>query len=446
MKRIKIGTKIMFWYTLLVVVLLAVFLPLLYYMIATSLFNSESNSIRAVMSHVMAAVEFEDNQFHFQDEIKIPADNYVVFWDQHNQIIYQNTQETWFFTIIYELGNIRRIHNGTHDWLIYDDMVQNNDDIVKIRICVSLERMEAALGQVKTTIFIVLPIFFLVTISGGLLIAKRALRPISRITNLAREIGHGDDLTKRITDVRSTDEVGELANTFNGMLDSLEKSFEKEKRFASDASHELRMPVAVIMANAEALLEVPQDEETASSVSTILAESNRMNTIIAQLLMLTRGMEGRYKLQLEQTDLRVVSDAVLEHLHEEAEHKAISLIDETEQDVLINADQSLITQMMLNLVSNAIKYGNHNGHVWIKIVANNSKCTIQVADDGMGIAPDALPLIFDRFYRTDPSRDRSGSGLGLSIVKWIVDAHKGKIEVHSRLGKGTTFLVRLDCK
>ncbi|HCD45526.1 MAG TPA: hypothetical protein DEQ64_17710 [Lachnoclostridium sp.] len=441
MKKLKIRTKMMLWYTLLTGILLAVFLPVLYHTIAATLLDSEKNNIGATMSIAESSIEFDNGHLSIGDELKAPANTFIIIWDKSGQVIYANTQKNLFYTIQFTEGNPYRIYYNNEDWLVLDKTVQENNHVVKIRICSSIDKMEAVLNRTLFLMLVVIPLFLLITIIGGLFIAKRALRPISKITDLASEIGHGD-LSKRITGIESMDEVGELANTFNEMLASLENSFEKEKRFSSDSSHELRTPVAIIMANAEAILAATPGADPTTAANTILAESHRMNTVISQLLMLTRGIEGKYQIQLEEVSLPVLTDAVLEQLQEEAASKVITLVNET-ADVTVQADQSLLTQMMLNLVGNAIKYGKPDGHVWVKAEREGDGCLITVSDDGIGIMPEELPLIFDRFYRADKSRDRSGSGLGLSIVKWIVDMHGGKIELESTPDQGSIFLIRM---
>jgi len=229
-----------------------------------------------------------------------------------------------------------------------------------------------------------------------------------------------------------------------------ETSFNKEKRFTSDASHELRTPVAIVMAYSESLLaDLDSDEnvtELEKSLVTIHKESIHMNTIISQLLLLTRGYEGRYQLELEQIDLREIISNVIEELEEMADIEKIELSYNISDDISLRADQSLITQMMLNLVGNAIKYGKVGGNVWVTATRLEDEVIITVSDNGIGIAEEHLPFIYERFYRADQSRDRSGSGLGLSIVKWIVQEHGGRIEVKSELGNGTTFEILLKSK
>ena len=237
--------------------------------------------------------------------------------------------------------------------------------------------------------------------------------------------------------------MGRLAGAFNGMLARLEDSFQREKQFTSDASHELRTPVSVIMAYAENLAAHTPDRETVEQASAILTESRRMHSIIAQLLALTRGYEGKYQLSLEEITLAEMVSDVLAELTEEAAAGGITLIEQVPPRIQLSADQSLMTQLLLNLVENGIKYGKTGGTVAVSALEQDGHILLTIQDDGIGIGEKDLPHIFDRFYRADQARDRSGSGLGLSIVKWIVELHGWTIQAASEPGRGTRFTIQI---
>ena len=148
-------------------------------------------------------------------------------------------------------------------------------------------------------------------------------------------------------------------------------------------------------------------------------------------------------MKLERTSINIIVEAVMDQLEDDAKKRGVELVNQIADEIVITADQSLMAQLMINLVSNAIKYGVENGHVWVKARYEKDSCVITVADDGIGIKADELPHIFERFYRADLARDRSGSGLGLSIVKWIVDEHGGQISVDSEFGHGTVMEISL---
>lgn len=251
------------------------------------------------------------------------------------------------------------------------------------------------------------------------------------------------DLSKRITGITTKDEVQELADTFNTMLNRLQESFNRERQFTSDASHELRTPVAVISACTEDLMGTVQDGENARSLEAIQKESTRMNKIISQLLLLTRGYEGRYHLEKENLELYEVVGSVMDELSETASVSQIQLINEVPKSSIIYADQSLVTQLLINLIGNSIKYGVQGGFVTVRGAQVEGKCTFSVSDNGIGMKEDELEHIFERFYCADKARDRSGSGLGLSIVKWTVELHNGTISVSSEYGKGMQVTVSM---
>lgn len=443
----KIRIKMMLWYTLLTSILLIVFIPVLYNSIVDSLYNEAKSALRSTIAAAEAGVEYENNTVSWDENMTIAADMPTFIYNRDNQMIYSNSQMTLPGSLLFQNGLMRKETVDGSRWLIIDETIQKEGTgVASIRVLYNLNSLNATLNRILIIIALFIPVYLIVTVAGGLLIAKRALLPITRITKTAKSIGKGN-LSSRIMGNDSKDEVGELSNTFNEMLERLEDSFYKEKRFASDASHELRTPVSIIMAYSETLLseaDVQRDSDNLKkSLQIIHKESERMNTIISQLLKLTRGYEGRLQIVKESFDISSVIENVLEELEEMAIQSKIQLIYKNHEAVSIEADQSLITQMVINFVENAIKYGVENGHVWVSTVQRDDEIILIFEDDGIGIDEEQQKHIFERFYRADQARDRSGTGLGLSIVKWILEEHEGKIEVSSKLNGGTTFEVRL---
>ncbi|MDD3410260.1 MAG: HAMP domain-containing sensor histidine kinase, partial [Eubacteriales bacterium] len=270
-----------------------------------------------------------------------------------------------------------------------------------------------------------------------------SLRPIQRIIQSANAI-RGGELSARIPAAPAKDELGELTDTLNSMLESVETTLNREKRFTSDASHELRTPVAVMRAYTESMLaDDGVTDEQRASLATLLNECQRMQKIIGQLLTITRGQEGRYPVCMEQVSLRQLCDGVAETLADRLEEKHVTLRADVPDELTLCADQSLMTELLLNLCENALKYGKPHGRIDVHGEQNDEKLLLTVADDGIGIPPEALPHIFERFYRVDAARDRSGTGLGLSICDWIARVHGGAIRARSRLGEGSVFTVEL---
>lgn len=285
-----------------------------------------------------------------------------------------------------------------------------------------------------------MPAFLASSLRTGVVFLRICQRLSSiSITKAAESIRAGD-LSRRITGIATKDEVQGLADTFNTMLERLERSFKRERQFTSDASHELRTPVAVISACAEELEAGLSAGEAAQSLAAIRRESARMNKIMSQLLMLTRGYEGRIHLEKETLEFRNLVGSVMEELSESAAASEIRLLNQVPQGCTIFADQSLLTQLLINLIGNSIKYGVMGGKVTVRAAASETGCTFTVSN-GIGMQPQELDHIFERFYRADKARDRSGFGLGMPIVKWIVELHGGDIRVASEAGKGTQVTV-----
>ncbi len=199
----------------------------------------------------------------------------------------------------------------------------------------------------------------------------------------------------------------------------------------------------MISACAEELEEESLSGDGRETLEAIQKESQRMNKIISQLLVLTRGYEGRYHLNKERLPLREAAGSVLEELNDAAAAQKISLFNQVPEGMEVWADQSLLTQLLINLAGNAVKYGKQGGWVIVRAAQERGTCVLTVSDNGIGMSPEELEHIFERFYRADKARDRSGSGLGLSIAQWIVHLHGGKITARSQLGKGSQFTVEL---
>lgn len=448
MSRLSIRLKITLWYLLLTVILLSVFLPVLYGLISTSMYTNEEGTLRNIASQVILGCEIENDSINWGEGTKLPADASIAIVDVNGNVLVSNSNLDWISSGPFHAGVIQTITQQGKSWMVYDESLKNeNQTMAYVRVCTSLDSVTSFLTKVKIIMIIAAPIFLLIAVLGGLLIAKKALRPISKITGTAAEIEKGD-LSLRIGGIDTKDEVGHLARTFNSMLEHLEESFRRERQFSSDASHELRTPVAIIMAYSEALIasknkNCESTDDEIKSLELIRSESEKMNVIISQLLMLARGYEGKYPVEIENIDLNEIISSVVEQMHDLASESNISLQYAPNDELLCMADQSLMTQMLINLIENGIKYGRPGGYVKITAKKENNSMQIVVEDNGIGISKEDLPHIFDRFYRADKSRDRSGTGLGLSIVKWIVDEHNGKITVSGEPGVGTTFSITI---
>ena len=231
------------------------------------------------------------------------------------------------------------------------------------------------------------------------------------------------------------------------MFDRLQSSFDRETQFTSDVSHELRTPISVISSQSQyGLKYVEINDETREIFENILDESKKMTNLISKLLMLSRMDKGSQKLTIENTDFSEVVEIVVEMKMEKAEEKNITIESDVVENLYADVDKSMITRVFINLIDNAITYGKENGKILIKVFQNKDRIVCKVEDDGIGIAKEHMGKIWNRFYQVDSSRSGDNSGLGLSLVKWIIDAHKGTINVESELGKGTVFTFEFPLK
>ncbi|MEO7986111.1 MAG: HAMP domain-containing sensor histidine kinase [Gemmatimonadales bacterium] len=283
----------------------------------------------------------------------------------------------------------------------------------------------------------------------GYWLAGTSLRPVQGIMDEVEAISDGRSLHRRLAVPISGDEMSRLALTVNGMLARLERSFDSLHRFTADASHELKTPLQVLRLGVErALVHPGVPPEILESLDETLAQVNEMTELVESLLTLARADEGGVPLALEQHDLRDILSDVAETAGMLGEATGLRVTSAMpDSPVTMAVDLHRIREMLLNLVTNAVKYTPPGGTVGLELDEADDAATISVRDTGIGIAPGDLPHIFDRFWRADPARSRTGerpgTGLGLAITKWIAEAHGGSITVTSRPGRGTVFSVRL---
>ncbi|MDZ4771942.1 MAG: ATP-binding protein [Planctomycetota bacterium] len=279
---------------------------------------------------------------------------------------------------------------------------------------------------------------------GGWWLATRTLRPIARMSATAGSISERD-LTQRIDVSALPGELRDLGTTLNAAFARLESAFERQARFTADASHEMRTPLSVLRAQAEhALRKERSPSEYREGFENCLRATLRMTHVVEQLLALARADAGEVRVAREPVDLdALVNDAVRETYGEAASARVT--VSYTAHAVTVRGDEALLHEVVVNLLSNAIRYNKSGGRVHVALRPEAEWCVLTVEDDGEGIPADALPHVFERFFRVDlaRTRERGGSGLGLSITQRIVEAHGGSIAASSRLGEGSVFTVTL---
>jgi len=310
----------------------------------------------------------------------------------------------------------------------------------------SLRDVQRAQKQLVLLLAIANPLALALASLGGLWLTKKALSPVDRLTRAAERIGRGN-LTERVEEPRSRDEIGRLAATFNQMISRLEQAFERERHFTADASHELKTPLAVLRGEIEVTLRRERTpEEYQRVLHSSLEEIARLTKLTEDLLTLARSDADESVLEHERVQFDQLSADACAYIAPLAASAGVALTyDSPLSAVVVEGDQKRLTQLLVNLLDNAIKYTATGGSTRLGLSVEGSSAVITVSDTGRGIPAEALPHIFERFYRqTDPRDSRvTGFGLGLAISKWIADAHGGSIEVESRPGAGSTFTVRL---
>ena len=304
------------------------------------------------------------------------------------------------------------------------------------------------LGRSAIIIMLILiPLILLLTALGGYYITKRAFRPVNNIVKTANDITAQRDITRRIEiapDAKK-DELHHLSVTLNTMLDKIENLIKQEKQFTSDASHELRTPISVILAQGEYLLDIAKEEKEKELAQAIVDKSKQVSKLISRLLLLARIDQNRQKFSKEKVDLGVIIDVAVASMKELASQKGISLFSNAPEGTIVDADESLLLSAITNLISNGIKYGKESGYVSVSASKLGDRTRIVVADNGVGISKEHIDKIWTRFYRVDAVRndEYGSSGLGLSMVKSIIELHGGIITVTSKTGKGTEFRIEL---
>lgn len=310
-----------------------------------------------------------------------------------------------------------------------------------ILVGVPAESFTAALKQLRLALFLTSAGAFIICALGIWFLSRGVLSPLHRITHTAARVT-GADLTQRVPVPKSNDEIREMAVTLNRMLDRLQESFETQRRFTADASHELRTPVTAISGHANYLLRRTRpDPEQVDSLTVIRGEAERMSKLVNDLLELARADAG-FAIDLEPMNLVEVAEEVHKEVAPVAGSASISV--SAAQPVLeVLGDSTRLKQVLLNLVQNALNAGADT--ISVSVGSDRGGASLEVLDNGPGIPQEAIPHLFERFYRIDSSRTKGGhgSGLGLAIVNWIVQQHGGSLEVESRVGEGTVFRILL---
>jgi two-component system OmpR family sensor kinase len=309
----------------------------------------------------------------------------------------------------------------------------------------STQSIDEALESFAGSLVWIIPGGALLAAISGWWLAARALKPVRSIAEAARQIT-ATHLGRRLPIRGSRDELDYLAEAFNETLERLQNTLAEMRQFTGSIAHELRTPLATLRAEAElALMHPGSDEELRRVLASQLEEFEKLTRLINQLLLLARAEAGEFQILKQPVPLGAVARSVSEQMLPLAAAKNISIRLETDAEVTISGDRNWMDRVAVNLLDNAIKFTPDGGEIEVVVRREQSSGCLQVRDTGEGMSAEALPHIFERFYRADPARSREvqGAGLGLSLVQWVVEQHEGRVEVQSELHKGSCFTVRL---
>jgi len=473
--------KLTLWYVLILGILLISFSSFLYLTLSKSLYRDVDNKLSSLAKLIASESASPLSKFGFGNIDQVlensmnlkPVGKFIQVFDESGKIGGKsgNLKNLQLPISLNALKNAskglvtfetNRSFENTPLRIITFPVVENNHVTKIVQIASSLEEVEEVLNTLFIILMVTVPLALMVASLGGQFLAHKALKPVDHITQTARMIT-SQNLNQRIIPPRVQDEISRLIETFNEMISRLDQSFRQIKQFSSDASHELKTPLTILKGEVEVMLRKERTpHEYQQILKSNLEEINRMSQIVEDLLILSKTDTGEIRLNKEDISLTGILNEVVAQMDRLAKTKRLHLSTSNHhQDIHIFGDALRIRELFINLIENGIKYTEEGGSIHIGLekeselsVGNQSDwmkrgkgqfAKIIVADTGIGIAKENLGKIFDRFFRVDKarSREQGGSGLGLSICKWIVEAHQGEIKVESELGKGSSFTVIL---
>lgn len=445
MKKSSAKFKITLWY---VVVMAIVSLVVFFVMYSVSIKSIEHNMFMKITRSVnmvsKRAISLDGNRHPLRPHEFFNDGVHIAIYSEDGELIDGNHPFGISEKLDFKENAVRSFVYNNHKFYQYDISVKNTTTNTKLWIkgVISSDPSIHAVRQMMKYNLIFIVIMIIIAAAGGYYITTRTQSPVSKIQATALSIIKSKDLKKRIKIGKGNDEFHALANTFDEMLDEIESVVEREKQFTSDASHELRTPVAVILSECEYMENYASTvDELKESAASVKKQTEKMSKLISELLSITRMDKNTLKLNYEETDISELVSFICyeqEQIHEDN----IILKTNILPNIIARVDKILIARLFINLISNAYHYNVDGGEIDIRLKEEKENVIFSVSDTGIGISKEDIPKIWSRFYQVDKSRtsDDTGSvGLGLSMVQWIAEKHGGTIEVDSTLGEGSTF-------
>ena len=449
MKKLSIKMKITIWYTGLMILIMGFVFAFIWLFAGQAVTYQAEKQLKEAAIDGVEEIRFQNGHYKRDDDFEFYDDGVSILIYDNAGTLREGSLPSGFTD--QEIGlahdRIQTVVSQQTEWMVYDYELMQDGQSVWIRAVMSIDSFSKTMNIIFLIVLISIPILILLAGFGGYWITKKAFKPLEEMNRAVNEIKEGKDLSQRIHLSGAKDEIHGLADTFNGMFERLETSFENEKQFTADASHELRTPTSVIISQAEyALTQLDHPAEVKEALQSILRQSTKMSELINQLLQLARTDQKNASIQYELFDMSELTEIVAEEMRELADENGSSVEIDIQPELKIEADQTLLMRLLMNLMMNGISYNKENGYVKIKLYEDGNDIVGEVSDNGIGIVEREQEKIWDRFYRIDSartSRENGNAGLGLSMAKWIVEKHHGTITVKSQIGKGSMFQFRL---
>tara|TARA_R110002126_G_scaffold169359_9_gene318326 strand:- start:1388 stop:2815 length:1428 start_codon:yes stop_codon:yes gene_type:complete len=459
---LSISKKVALWYAFSLFIMLSLFGFFLYEIFHNSVHNIYDRHLKFEAEHVLPFINVEadtitvdltDYRVYDAPREGIQYKTYIRIYDVKEQLVYEspffNEAEEAFES---QIPASKIEYSLSHEWLLFPSRtlyypLKKGEEFKGWLEVTGFEwTLHEEVSQFKQYMIVILMINVIFSILGGYWLSRKALSPVSEITKTVKSISSVGLNTRIPVNYQVRDELTELTETFNIMLNRLQKGFEREKRFTSDAAHELMTPLSSLRSEAEiALRKQRPKEEYQKTIEHMLDEVLRISEMVQLLLQLSR-IESVQISQPVPVNISRIIETISEQKKEIAKSKNIEINVQCVPDLYVKAEGTYIEEIIINLLDNAVKYTNSDGFVNIQLKLSSRKAVLHVTDSGIGFSDETKARLFERFYRAPESEvhEQPGSGLGLPLVKAIVEQYNGKIEAYSDgIGKGSTFVVQL---
>ncbi len=449
MKNRSLRFRLTVWYSLALTAGLGLFALTIWFSMKRSLFQEIDDTLsgQAQSLDLFLKRELAEQNVHLSEELEeyagaLPSSTFVQLRDSGGKILLTSNPAFSFPPHQNTNGKPQRWRWKNHDYRVIFQQVIENGETYEIQVADALDAAEFLLRWLNWLLIGCMPPVIVAATLGGNWLSRRALKPVDNITQAARSLGISN-LSDRLAVPTTGDELQSLAETWNGMLDRLERAVTQLSRFAADASHEIRTPLAVIRTTAELAARRDRSPESyQKALASIIAESERMTRLVDDLLLLARCDSQAADMPLRKMDLCAVVEETCRLTRSLAEKKRVHIhFLRSEGDFLISGNNMAVLQLLTVLFDNAVKYSSIASDIHVSLTEQEEIVLFEITDHGIGIPPDDLPHIFERFYRAkyDESKTSEGYGIGLSLAESIARIHHVKIEVISTPNVGSTF-------